>query len=80
MCKYCNHLFDETDERTAGIIIDGGINMGFAKNILYVTTCITKDNKDIPCIRTEIGNNSGSEIVMEKKIKIKYCPICGQKL
>lgn len=79
MCKYCRSIINQEFEDEWNPIICETVCVNRVPLIIF-DVAISGDSKE-PYIYSSMDNpySSGNPII-EKKIPIKYCPFCGEKL
>lgn len=77
MCKFCNCTTEDlSNER----LISASISIGNISDVLGLEVAIEKDSENNSLIRSEIYMIRGGDSVVEDRVRINYCPICGRKL
>jgi hypothetical protein len=78
MCKYCKLTFGDHFESNKNLL-EGEVNMNGLK-FLDMEVYITHDENGKAKLQLWVDNGDLCDCVVSKKITIKYCPVCGQKL
>lgn len=82
MCEYCNYEYETERESTTFRNIGSTKKGFFAMNLTLYRSADKRGCKNELIMDLDICRNGelDCEALMEKKVKISYCPFCGEKL